>query len=408
MAEATLEQAPAAAAEQHAPDNTGLVSMAANFDALLKDVMTPKPEEAAPEAKAPEVETAPEKPAEKAGDKTPEQLKAEADTAAKLKADTDAKAKEIEMEKTDGFSPKASEKFTALKASRDRERTEKSELQKQVDALRVENETLKKTPASTTSSAELEQMRRERDQLNEIVKVHAIQSHPKFKEYFDRRTGEAINVAKQIVGGELAPQVEAALKLADPAERDEALQTVMDELPTVRATRLGAALAELDKIGAERAQAIADAGKNAESLAAGEFAETQKREKLVEAQRTQAIDVATKAAANFDAFKPIEGNEKHNAEVAGRKQFITEFMHGQVKPELIPLIPVMVGEYLHYKTSVLPAKDAHIAKLEKQLKELQGAAPTPGDGGQAQPAAAGGEPKGFIQAFKEGMATIQH
>lgn len=399
----STETAPTPEQQQQQSEKSGIVNMAASFDALLKDVITQKPAEAAtdkPADKPAETKPPEDKGAEHAADKPAEA----APEAGQAKADAEAKVRETELENPAGLSPKASEKFNALKASRDRHSGRADAAEAKLKERDAEITALKQQAPTAANTAELEQVRRERDELSQIVKVHAIQSHPKFKQYFDKRTGDAVVTAKQIVGADLAPQLEAALKLGDAGAREEALQNLMDEMPSVRSTRLGAALAQLDSINQEREQALTEAGANAERLQAEEFATGEKQKQTVEAQRRQAIDVAQKAAANFDGFKTKDGDEKHNAEVEGRKQFITEFLHGNVKPELIPLIPLMVGEYLYYKNSLMPAKDAELATLRKQVADMTGASPKPTGGGSKPQAAA--EPKGFISAFKDAMAGV--
>jgi hypothetical protein len=385
-----------------APPGAGLTNMASELEKLLTPIA------AGAEAATKTAEKTDAKPGDKGAEAAKGTVATEnKDTTATAEKAT-ADAKLLELEDAKGLSPKATEKFNALKTSRDTERTAKTKLEEQLRTLQTELESQKKlVPAQ---SDELDQIKRERDELSKIVQLQAVERHPRFKAYFENKISEATAAAKAAAGPQFAERVVEIVKMTDGTAKDEAVEALLSELPPYRATQVGTALYEFQKIHQERQGEIAKASENFTKLEQQTALQQKEQQQKVEATRNGFLEAARKAAAGLDGFKTIEGNPEHNAKVNGRLQFIDDFMHLRLNEKVVPMIPVLFGQALHLMDSILPARDARIAALEKQIADLSKATPgaNSGDAGGAKGGGAEGGPKtdDFKATFKHYMGQL--
>lgn len=343
-------------------------------------------------------------------DETKQAPKTEAKTAdAEQK---DAKASPVDknadagLEDTTGFSPKASEKFNALKASRDTERTERAKLAEELKQLRQQLELSKK--AAPAESEEMAAIRREHEELSQIVKVSKVEQHPRFKAYFEAKFAAAGAAAQAAAGAQNAPRVAEIIRMPEGQEKEDAVEALLSELPAYRANQLGAAFYEFQKIQQERSAEIAKASESLAALEAKSALQAKEQQAAMQTKQATFRKAAHDAAANLDGFKTIEGNDAHNAKVQTRKGFIDDFMNLKLDEKTVPMIPVLVGQALHLMESVLPAKNAEIEKLQKQVAQLTKATPgaASGDGGKGKAAGGATGEEGFADVFKRHMQSL--
>lgn len=358
---------------------------------------TPENEKEKPELDKPEpakeaVKVEPTKPAENA---KVEPAKVDAAKPA------DAVADPLTLELPRSASVKANENFSKVKEVAKTERTRAEKAEKALKDAQVQIEGLKK---NGNAPADYEQIKKEREELDNIVRVSAVERHPKFKAYFDGKVASATALAVDIAGADNKVAVEAALKMHDGPAKDAAIDEILSVLPQYKAVQLGAALAQFPAIQRERDSELAKARESYDKLETERTGQTAAQTKAREEATTKYIAEAEAAAAEFDGFKEIEGDAEHNTQVASRKQFIRDLATNKVSPEIAKMVPVMVGEYLHLKNSVMPKLAAQLEAFQKQLKELQGATPNlvpkppKNDNGNS-----GDQPVGFVQDFMSRM-----
>lgn len=94
----------------------------------------------------------------------------------------------------------------------------------------------------------------ERDSLQARLEAVAVEKSPRFEAAFKPRIEAAISQAKAAVGPERAAKIESLLQQPESAYRDEQIESMLAEMGTsLRAGKLQTAVADLDRINAERA-----------------------------------------------------------------------------------------------------------------------------------------------------------
>jgi len=120
---------------------------------------------------------------------------------------------------------------------------------------------------------EMESLKKERDQLSEQLKVADVVRHPRFKAYFDGKTTAQIELAKRIVGPDMANKVAEVLSLPDGTYRNNQIEEVMVGLGPIQQSRFGGILNALAELDNERQREIANAGASYDSLQQAQKAE---------------------------------------------------------------------------------------------------------------------------------------
>lgn len=100
----------------------------------------------------------------------------------------------------------------------------------------------------------------ERDNLLARLEAVAVEKSPRFEAAFKPRIEAAINLAKSAVGPERSKAIEKVLELPEGNYRDEQLDAMLQEVGGgIRGSKLTQAVAELDRIAAEK-QALSSRG----------------------------------------------------------------------------------------------------------------------------------------------------
>ncbi len=217
--------------------------------------------------------------------------------------------------------------------------------------------------------------------------------------------GDAANLAKDAVGKDKAAQVEKLLLMPDGEARNDALEAIAAELSPLKQGQLANALTEWRKAEAEKTAELARAGESWEKLQSDEKARGETSQKQNIQKRQAVADTALKIAKGFDAFKTIEGDDAHNAEIAGNEAFVKSFFLGKVPDNILPSIPVMVVEGFHMKNKVIPGLKAEIEKMSKIIEGYTKGSPGLPKTGDTKPAPAGNasikKPDGTMKSFLE-------
>lgn len=133
-------------------------------------------------------------------------------------------------------------------------------LSEQLQAARKEVEALKSQPAPQNGvvpqeiQQQLTELQKERESLLARLEVVAVEKSPRFEAQFKPRQEAAIMQAKAAVGPEKAKQIEELLEMPESAYRDQQIETLLGELPPMRSTKLAQAVADLDRLSAEKQQ----------------------------------------------------------------------------------------------------------------------------------------------------------
>jgi hypothetical protein len=313
----------------------------------------------------------------------------------------EAASTQPEIKLPDTASPKAREAWDALKkAHSSRE-----------EALRKEIETLKKTAAAPASNDQYEALKKEHEAvLQELAKVN-VQSHPKFKQYFDGNMQRAIAIAKGVAGKENEERVQKILLMEDPIEQESAMDDLMLELSPTKQAQMGAIVLGVRSLQAERAAELAKANEHVGRLREEQQAEAQKR---IESAK-QAMESEISSFQGDDGLPVFQKRTGDTAEDKEWNAAVDKTIERARKIFMGDKVPAQQLARASLYAAAFPTlvKQMHsqaerIAQLEGELQKMTAAEP----GGGTSSAGfgdAGGEkaPKSFTERVLSGLGNLQ-
>lgn len=281
----------------------------------------------------------------------------------------DAKQPEPEKEFEDaakGMSTKARDNF---KTVYDRAKA----AEKQAAEHLAEITKLKAAPKVDTE--QLETLKKQNAELDEIVKRTAIEHHPKFKAHYDDGKEQLISTAKEIVGEKLAKDVQKLL--TDPS--DEAFDKLTEEIGSFKAAQVASIASQIKKLEGERANELKNAkGAYAEVMKRQQEQVQEQQERYVR-QLESAADKAIKSAAEEIVFREAEGEDDWNKGVQERREQIKSIVKGDLNPNDKAQLAMQAIAGHKYR-ELFHAQVQVIRALKGELKDLKSAEPVPGAG----------------------------
>lgn len=147
-----------------------------------------------------------------------------------------------------------------LHAAKDNWKQQANEMRKQLEALKTNPQVNGNGQPDPKVVEQIKLLQGERDNLLARLEAVAVEKSPRFEQAFKPRIEAAISQAKAAVGAERAKRVEEILSLPESAYRDEQIDGLLTEIGSnYRQSKLSQAVAELDRVAAER-QALASRG----------------------------------------------------------------------------------------------------------------------------------------------------
>lgn len=234
--------------------------------------------------------------------------------------------------------------------------------------------------------ARIEQLEGLVKEMSERITVLDVRENPLFKKHFETRTTAAVAAAKA-AAGELAPQLDDALKLSGTA-RDEKIEEILDNLPSTLAKgKLLRAIGDLDGVESERQAEIAKAEQHKTEAVATRTANQEKMLKAAEAEFNRVVKSFEDPKDGFPILQRKEGDDAHNQRAEQIKADAKALVTGKgVKPDQVFRAAVLAATMPHALVAYAAEQKAWAAEkanLEAQIAELKGA--QPGGGGQAAP-----------------------
>ncbi len=377
---------PEVVTEEQPPDpisSPARKAMENKLTTLLKEVSDKKE----PSKEAP----APDKPAEKPVEKAP--------------------AEEPLPEAILRGSPKASEEFKKVRAKAQQHQKESEKLKAELDAelLKVKTmaEELAKVkatpPPPAVDPAELEALRKERQQLSDELKAASIERHPEFRRHFESRTMAATEKAKPVIGQELTDKAARLSQLPSSDFRTQELDKMMRDLSETspfKATVLADLVREMSSIAYDRDQELKKARDSYDVVQKVEHDKMEAAKAGVAKRRANLEATSLEMAKTMEAFKRGD-DEAFNASVATRESFIKDFFAQRLDDKILAGVPVLAMEGAYATEVLVPSLRSENEKLLKQIKEMTQATPTPSKGLASDSTKI--EPKkgmGFLERYK--------
>lgn len=169
-------------------------------------------------------------------------------------------------ESTKGMSPKKAAEWEAVKKSRDEFKSKAQQLEEaktKADQQLVElNKQIEQLKQSMAPVEEVENLKKERDQFKEVVKMRYLEDDPQFNQEFEAKVKEQMDLAGAIVGPALAVKAAKILQMPDGQERNEKLEELKGELTEDQQLDLRDVRRNLRLVQLDRTNKIQEARKN--------------------------------------------------------------------------------------------------------------------------------------------------
>lgn len=234
-------------------------------------------------------------------------------------------------------------------------------------ALRVKELEMQLAQKPNVAPETLEQLtaiQKERDDLRARLEAVAVEKSPRFEAQFKPRFDAAVQQAKAAVGPEKAAKIEQLLSMPESSWRDEQLDQVIQDMgTTLRATKLTQAVADVDRLNAEKVQ-LAQRGSEVWKQWNQEATDAQQRQ--VQERNAQATNTFESELAIWKGATELSEDEVSIARnvFSGNgmtyKDMANAAMWGVVGPRM---------------AQAALADKARVTELESELARLRGAQP---------------------------------
>lgn len=192
--------------------------------------------------------------------------------------------------------------------------------------LTEQEKALKGLPADPATFETLKQEReryeKEAKDLSERLRLAAIESHPKFKAYYDGKVNAQVELAKRVVGPEKADAIAEALKMPEGAWKTARLEELSADLSHVQASRLGSVLNSIEAIESERKSEVDRAKTDYEAAQAKATAEQTAAKERMTSEANARFEAVVKQAGDpkegIALFQLRDGDEAWNKAVKAR------------------------------------------------------------------------------------------
>jgi hypothetical protein len=303
----------------------------------------------------------------------------------KTEAEKLAEHEAMVKEQTKGMSAKASDRFREIaKRAFDAE-------QKAIRAETLEKElaTLKSAPPPVAVE-EMEKLRKQNKELDEIVMKQRLADHPAFRSFYDAKITENINVIKGVLPSDKFAELEPVLRAPDSKHRREAINEISADLGDAEKADFLAALGSLNATVREREGKIANASAEWDKVRMVQEENQQKQAAVTNEAMTNAWNQTHKKLSadpnegGLEMFREIPNNEQWNAGVRERVERAKAIFGKGPTPEAMAELAMMAVALPNYRDLFIMQRTMS-AKLKARLAELQGSEPVvrSGEGSKA-------------------------
>lgn len=218
------------------------------------------------------------------------------------------------------------------------------------------------TTPSTDVQARLTALQSERDALQARLEAVAVERSPRFEAQFKPRQQAAIAQAKQAVGPENAAKIESLLSMGESSYRDNAVEELLASLPPLRATKLTQAVADLDRLSAERASLASQSGELYKQWLSEEQSqrERQNAERIAKATTTFDTEVKAWESAGITPDEVAAARSVYTGKDATLQDASRAALWGAIGPRV---------------AGALQEANARVVELEGELAKLRAAQP---------------------------------
>ncbi len=283
--------------------------------------------------------------------------------------------------------PRSSKDWKAFISVRDTNYKKRDDRIKELESTLAEKEkALKGLPTDQatfeTLKTERERYEKEAKDLSERLRLSAIESHPRFKAYYDNKITAQIDLAKRLAGPDNADAIAETLRLPDSPYRTSRIEELSGNLSTVAASRLGSVLNSIDSIHAERQSEIDRAKTDYETAQAKSNSDAKAASEARAAEFNAKFEAIVKQASDpkdgIALFQRKDGDDAWNKTVQTRIDGARATLFGNGKsPDTDSLIrKALVAEAFPALLESYNGLLKEVATFKEQVAKLTAASPT--------------------------------
>lgn len=271
--------------------------------------------------------------------------------------------------------PRSAQEWKKFKEVRSKQLTER---ETKIKALETElSEVRAKINQPSVDPKEIEALKKERDELSNELKVAKVERHPRFKAYFEGKTNAQIDLAKKIVGPDMANKVEEVLKLPEGTYRNNQIEEVMVGLGPIQQSRFGGILNALSEIESERNREIQNASASYDSLQKSQQEQMQAAQANFQKTVADTLQSVQDAKNGLPQWQKRDGDAEWNAGLEERLKSAKNLLSGTVTDPKVVIQAALDAVALPAVLKDNLGLREHIKKLEAQVQKLSAANPSP-------------------------------
>lgn len=220
----------------------------------------------------------------------------------------------------------------------------------------------------------LKQAEQERDSFLQKLEAVAVERSPRFEAMFKPRLDAAVSLAKNAVGPDHATRVEQLLQMPDSEWRTKALDDLAQNLSTLQVSRLGNAVAEMERIHAERQSFVQRGSETFKQWITEEQRSNEARRTEATQQAQSQFDAELNQWRGVEIFKHKDGDAAHNEGVNNRIALAKEIYSGNLPMNELARASVWAASGPHLAAQVKTLAQENAA-LKSELQSLRSAQP---------------------------------
>lgn len=237
---------------------------------------------------------------------------------------------------------------------------------------------LKEVESRSSQYSDYEETKKKLEQYQATLREVAAERDPELTAPIIKKMQEAAQLAKTALPAEFQDEALGLMQQPPSEARDNALEKILETLPTIRRTRVERAITEMEDAQRQRGQL---AEQSQQAIQRRQQAEEQRRMKIQEDFKEELAEWSSEKGPEM--FREIPGNKEHNARAreiqenarllfSGAKITTREFARASMWTALAP--------HLAEQNSSLMQQ---ISELNEQINKLKGTSPGLGDSGSA-------------------------
>lgn len=309
---------------------------------------------------------------------------------AQTDATADAERQKFIEEQTKGMTPKAAERFKKIEARAAEAEKRAKAIEADLAAERAKQVEAK--PENPVFAAEIERLKKQNAELEEILSKQEIQNDPRFKAKYDAAINRELTAISKYLPPEHAEEFSQLLTLPESKRRNDRLEEIVQSAPDeISKAKIRAGWVRADGLAAEKAQELSNWKENmvhveAEKIRRQERDEAARQESLKVAW-TKGLEKVSSPDSGLEVFRKAAGSEEWNQAVDSRINSAAKIIStlSSMQPEQMVEIVARSVAVDDYRRMFI-AQRVLAQKLSAELAAIKSAQPNPAtNGGSAPP-----------------------